>query len=113
MKKCFISFILLEVLVFFVVTNFIGFGNTVLLTILCSFFGIWIINQSKSDIKFFDDNISVSLTTICNDDIAKYISGVLLVFPGFISDLLGIFLFFKLTRKVLKWATFRLLQEDR
>ena len=91
----FILFIpLIEIILFILLGDFLGFFNAIFLIMLTGFIGFFLI---KSDIRLNDLS---ELVKEPNEWVYKKIAGILLIIPGFLTDFLGILLLFKELRKV-------------
>ncbi|HWK24220.1 MAG TPA: FxsA family protein [Ureibacillus sp.] len=105
----FIVAILVEIAIFIVVGKVLGVFNTLLLIILTSVIGV--IVTKKQGIQSVR-NIQKSLSegnppgVALIDMFLIFIGGVLLITPGFITDIIGFTLIMPLTRKLYKPAIY-------
>jgi len=98
----FLSVPILEIYLFLKVSEYIGPLETVLLIVLTAIIGSFLIKREGSKTIHRIRTISLSnpenLLKALGDGFFVVISGVLLLTPGFITDLVGITLFFKRPR---------------
>jgi len=98
----FLSVPILEIYLFLKVSEYIGPLETVLLIVLTAIIGSFLIKREGSKTIHRIRTISLSnpenLLKALGDGFFVVISGVLLLTPGFITDLVGITLFFKSPR---------------
>ncbi|MDM5334747.1 FxsA family protein [Ureibacillus composti] len=112
MRKIIVSLvavILAEIATFIIVGNWLGVINTLLLILLTSIVGIYV--AKKQGVQSFQ-NMNQSIANgnppgvAMIDTFLIFIGGVLLLFPGFLTDLLGFSLLFPITRKWYKPAIY-------
>ncbi|MGE7666095.1 FxsA family protein [Ureibacillus composti] len=112
MRKIIVSLvavILAEIATFIIVGNWLGVINTLLLILLTSIVGIYV--AKKQGVQSFQ-NMNQSMANgnppgvAMIDTFLIFIGGVLLLFPGFLTDLLGFSLLFPITRKWYKPAIY-------
>lgn len=112
MKKIMISgvvLVFLEIALFILIGQAIGVFNTLLLIILSSILGIYV--AKKKGVKSFQD-VKNSLQSGAPPGVAMidtmmiFLGGILLVTPGFLTDLIGLLMLFSLTRKLFKPAIY-------
>ncbi|MBM7606857.1 UPF0716 protein FxsA [Lysinibacillus composti] len=108
MRKIIVSLvavILAEIATFIIVGNWLGVVNTLLLILLTSIVGIYV--AKKQGVQSFQ-NMNQSIANgnppgvAMIDTFLVFLGGVLLLFPGFLTDLLGFSLLFPITRKWFK-----------
>tara|TARA_B100001027_G_C16194277_1_gene297522 strand:- start:183 stop:599 length:417 start_codon:yes stop_codon:yes gene_type:complete len=92
-----IKFIILlpfiEIILFILFGDIFGFLNVIVSIFCTGSFGLWLIlpkKNSKVDLK------NLALEPV--DWMFKRVSGILLFIPGFLTDLMGVLIFFKLLR---------------
>lgn len=100
-----IAIVLAEIAIFIIIGKAIGVVYTLSLIVLASFIGIFV--AKKKGIKSIQNirnsvanGEAPSVTMI--DTFMIFIGGILLVLPGFITDLLGFALLFSFTRNLFK-----------
>jgi len=104
-----VAVILAEIATFIIVGNWLGVINTLLLILLTSIVGIYV--AKKQGVQSFQ-NMNQSMANgnppgvAMIDTFLIFIGGVLLLFPGFLTDLLGFSLLFPITRKWYKPAIY-------
>ena len=112
MRKIIVSLvavILAEIATFIIVGNWLGVINTLLLILLTSIVGIYV--AKKQGVQSFQ-NMNQSIANgnppgvAMIDTFLVFLGGVLLLFPGFLTDLLGFSLLFPITRKWYKPAIY-------
>ena len=112
MRKIIVSLvavILAEIATFIIVGNWLGVINTLLLILLTSIVGIYVAKkQGVQSFQNMNQNISNGNPpgVAMIDTFLIFIGGVLLLFPGFLTDLLGFSLLFPITRKWYKPAIY-------
>lgn len=117
MRKIFSSIVimtLVEIAFFIFIGNKIGILNTLMLIILMSVLGVVItkklgfesIRNIQNSIK---DGIPPGHAMI--DALLIFIGGILLLLPGFISDIIGLTMFFPITRKIYKPPIYKWLRK--
>ena len=98
----FISVPLIEIYLFIVVGEFIGSLKTILLVILTAILGGFLIKRegikALNNLKFLRINESKNFIKAIGDGLFIVISGILLLTPGFATDLIGFTLFLTPTR---------------
>ncbi len=109
---CFLLFILIvgfpvaEVMVMGKVAAQIGFLDMIVLLILSAVFGSYLAkHQGKVVISRIQQCMIEGRqpTLEMVDGLLVFLGGILFVFPGFISDILGLFLVFPVTRWAVRW----------
>ncbi|MFJ8237210.1 FxsA family protein [Ureibacillus sp. NPDC094379] len=112
MRKIIVSLvavILAEIATFIIVGNWLGVINTLLLVLLTSIVGIYV--AKKQGVQSFQ-NMNQSIANgnppgvAMIDTFLIFIGGILLLIPGFLTDLLGFSLLFPFTRKWFKPAIY-------
>lgn len=101
----FIAMILIEIAIFIVVGKLIGVFNTLLLIILTSIIGAVVAKkQGMYSIQNMQTNIKQGEAPgpAMVDTFLIFIGGVLLVLPGFLTDVIGLSMLFSFSRKVYK-----------
>ena len=99
----------MEIALFILIGQAIGVFNTLLLIILSSILGIYV--AKKKGVKSFQD-VKNSLRSGAPPGVAMidtmmiFLGGILLVTPGFLTDLIGLLMLFSLTRKLFKPAIY-------
>ena len=84
----------------------IGFWDTIILLILSALFGSYLAkHQGKVVLSRIQQCLTEGrLPTLeMVDGLLIFLGGLLFVFPGFISDILGLILVFPLTRWIVRW----------
>jgi UPF0716 protein FxsA len=100
-STCFIILILLEILAFVWVADHIGLGFTLLALIGSAFIGLWLIRRTGLDMV---GRLRLSLAQgqepghSLIDGACFVVAGLLLILPGFFSDLLALLLMLPVTR---------------
>ena len=98
----FISVPLIEIYLFIVVGEFIGSLKTILLVILTAILGGFLIKRegikTLNNLKFLKINEPKNFIKAIGDGLFIVTSGILLLTPGFATDLVGFTLFLKPTR---------------
>lgn len=87
-----------------------GFLNTVFLLFLSGMFGIYCVKlQGAITWQKMHQNLSqgIAPTNDMINGLFVFVAGVLFIFPGFVSDMLGFLLVFPVTRWLLKLLLFR------
>ncbi len=105
----FIAAILVEIALFIVVGKVLGVFNTLLFIILTSVIGILIAKkQGIQSVRNLQNSLSEGNPpgVAIIDTFLIFIGGVLLVAPGFLTDLLGFTLIIPFTRKLYKPAIY-------
>lgn len=112
MRKIIVSLvavILAEIATFIIVGNWLGVINTLLLILLTSIVGIYV--AKKQGVQSFQ-NMNQSIANgnppgdAMIDTFLIFIGGILLLIPGFLTDLLGFSLLFPITRRWYKPAIY-------
>lgn len=101
----FIGMILIEIAIFIVVGKLIGVFNTLLLIILTSIIGVVVAKkQGMYSIQNMQTNINRGEAPgpAMVDTFLIFIGGVLLVLPGFLTDVIGLSMLFSFSRKLYK-----------
>lgn len=91
---------LLELIIFIEIGSYIGSLNVILWIFLTIFFGVYLIKSKLRSIKLSLFNIR-SLQDIHQQyttDIYLILAGILLIVPGFLTDIVGLFLLFPFFR---------------
>ncbi|MFC7684389.1 FxsA family protein [Ureibacillus sp. GCM10028918] len=105
----FIATILIEIAIFIVVGKALGVFSTLVLIVLTSVIGILV--AKKQGIQSFR-NLQTSLSegnppgVAIIDTFLIFVGGILLVTPGFLTDLVGLTLIIPFTRKLYKPAIY-------
>ena len=98
----FLSIPVLEIYLFLKVSEYVGALNTVLLIVLTAIIGSLLIKREGiktiNHIKTITLNNPENLLKVLGEGFFLVISGILLLTPGFITDLVGIAMFFKKPR---------------
>ncbi len=105
----FIAAILVEIAIFIVVGKVMGVFTTLLLIILTSVIGVIIAKkQGMQSVRNLQNSISEGNPpgVAIIDTFLIFVGGVLLVTPGFLTDLVGFTLIIPFTRKLYKPAIF-------
>ncbi|RUL56419.1 MULTISPECIES: FxsA family protein [Lysinibacillus] len=117
MKKLLFSVIatvLIEIAVFIVVGKNIGVFNTLLLILFTSVIGIWVAKkQGVQSVQNMRNSMAESNPPgpAMIDTFLIFVGGILLVLPGFLTDLLGFMLVIPFTRKLFKPAIYQWLRK--
>ncbi len=105
LKFSLIAIVLIEIALFILVGNFIGVLNTLLVVVLTSVLGIAV---AKRQGMYSVQNMQNSMTRgeapgpAMVDTFMIFLGGVLLVLPGFLTDIIGLTLVFSFTRRLYK-----------
>ena len=101
----FISVPLIEIFLFIKVGEIIGSLQTILLVVLTAILGGILIKREGikvlSSLKYSRINEPDNIIKAIGDGLFIFVSGVLLLTPGFATDLLGFVLFLKLFRNII------------
>lgn len=104
-----ITLTFLEIALFIIVGRAIGVLGTLFFIFLTSVLGIYIIQKkgakSVQNVRNSIQNGQAPGAAMI-DTMMVFIGGVLLIIPGFLTDLLGILMLFSLTRKLFKPAIY-------
>jgi len=97
--------VFIEIALFIIIGNIIGVMNTLFIIFLTSVLGLYIVTkkgaQSIQNVRnSFVDGIAPGAAMV--DTLMIYLGGVLLITPGFLTDVIGILMLFSLTRKLFK-----------
>ena len=95
---------ILEFLIFSILADIIGFILTISLSIFTSLLGILILRFSATSIsKIKDINFGLEKDLFKNfySDMWNLVGGLLLILPGFFTDLIGVLITFSFTRRFL------------
>jgi UPF0716 protein FxsA len=101
-----IGFPMAEFMVMGKVAAQIGFWDTAILLILSALFGTYLAkHQGKVVLLRIQQCVAEGRTPTLEmvDGLLIFLGGLLFVFPGFISDILGFVLIFPLTRWIVRW----------
>ncbi len=88
----------LEIVVFLLVANEIGWASTFLFALATSFFGVYLLRTQGARASFVQRGFS---TQAVENYLYGNLGALLLILPGFVSDVLGAALMFAPTRKLL------------
>lgn len=108
MKKLFFGIViimLMEIAFFIFIGNKIGILNTLLLVLFMSLIGVTITKKlGFESIKNIQKSISYGEPpgNAMIDAFLIFVGGILLLFPGFLTDIIGLTMFIPLTRKLYK-----------
>ena len=95
----FISVPLIEIYLFILIGEFIGSLNTIILIILTAIIGSFVIKRegikTLDKLKFTIINEPKNFIKAISDGFFIVVSGILLITPGFATDLFGLILFLK------------------
>ena len=98
----FISVPLIEIYLFIIMGEFIGSLKTILLIVLTAVIGGFLIRRegvkTLNNLKFSKISEPKDFVKILGDSLFILISGILLLTPGFATDLIGFILFLKWPR---------------
>ena len=83
----------IEIILFILFGDIFGFLNVIVSIFFTGFFGLWLILPKKNSQVDFKNLASEPV-----DWMFKRVSGILLFIPGFLTDFIGILIFFKLLR---------------
>ncbi len=101
----FISVPLIEIFLFIKVGEIIGSLQTILLVILTAIIGSILIKRegikALNSLKYSRINEPNNIIKAIGDGLFIFVSGVLLLTPGFATDILGFILFLKLFRNII------------
>ena len=101
----FVSVPLIEIFLFIKVGEIIGSLQTILLVVLTAILGGILIKREGikvlSSLKYSRINEPDNIIKAIGDGLFIFVSGVLLLTPGFATDLLGFVLFLKLFRNII------------
>ena len=102
----FIGLPVAEIMVIGKVAAQIGFWDTIILLILSAVFGSYLAkHQGKVVLQRIQQCMMEGRVPTLEmvDGLLVFLGGLLFVFPGFISDILGLILVFPLTRWIVRW----------
>ena len=101
----FISVPLIEIFLFIKVGEIIGSLQTILLVVLTAIIGGILIKRegikALNSLKYSRINEPNNIIKAIGDGLFIFVSGVLLLTPGFATDILGFILFFKIFRNII------------
>ena len=101
----FISVPLIEIFLFIKVGEIIGSLQTILLVVLTAIIGSILIKsegiKALNSLKYSRINEPNNIIKAIGDGLFIFVSGVLLLTPGFATDILGFILFLKLFRNII------------
>ena len=101
----FISVPLIEIFLFIKVGEIIGSLQTILLVVLTAIIGGILIKKegikALNSLKYSRINEPNNIIKAIGDGLFIFVSGVLLLTPGFATDILGFILFFKFFRNII------------
>ena len=101
----FISVPLIEIFLFIKVGEIIGSLQTILLVVLTAIIGSILIKRegikALNSLKYSRINEPNNIIKAIGDGLFIFVSGVLLLTPGFATDILGFILFFKFFRNII------------
>ena len=101
----FISVPLIEIFLFIKLGEFIGSLQTILLVVLTAIIGGILIKRegikALNSLKYSKINEPNNIIKAIGDGLFIFVSGVLLLTPGFATDILGFILFFKFFRNII------------
>ena len=101
----FISVPLIEIFLFIKVGEIIGSLQTILLVVLTAIIGGILIKRegikALNSLKYSRINEPNNIIKAIGDGLFIFVSGVLLLTPGFATDILGFILFFKFFRNII------------
>ena len=101
----FISVPLIEIFLFIKVGEIIGSLQTILLVVLTAIIGGILIKRegikALNSLKYSRINEPDNIIKAIGDGLFIFVSGVLLLTPGFATDILGFILFFKFFRNII------------
>ncbi len=101
----FISVPLIEIFLFIKVGEIIGSLQTILLVVLTAIIGGILIKRegikALNNLKYSTINEPNNIIKAIGDGLFIFVSGVLLLTPGFATDILGFILFLKLFRNII------------
>ncbi len=107
---------LLELLVFVAVASTIGFWNAVLLTIVTSVIGALLLRmQGRTNLRQFQQSVSEGLVISGNftgPGLFTVLAGLLLLLPGFLTDLIAVLILVPQVRKLFAAMVARVLRTD-
>ncbi|MBF0123013.1 MAG: FxsA family protein [Candidatus Omnitrophica bacterium] len=106
----FVAFPVAEVIVLGKVISRIGFGDTMILLLFSAVFGAYLAKlQGKATLIRVQQALAEGRvpTSEMIDGLMIFLGGILFIIPGFISDILGFFLLFPVTRWCAKWIFLR------
>ena len=101
-----IGFPMVEIMVMGKVAAQIGFWDTAILLILSAVFGTYLAkHQGKVVLLRIQQSMAEGRVPTLEmvDGFLIFLGGLLFIFPGFISDILGLILVFPLTRWIVRW----------
>lgn len=108
----FIIIPILEIAVFIHVGGKIGLWNTVLLIVLTAIMGTWLLrSQGLAMLQRAQESLARLVFPIVEvfDGLCLIIAGVLLLTPGFVTDIVGFLLFLPFVRIILRTRIWRIL----
>lgn len=106
-KVFFLLLPLLEIAGFVIVGRVLGLGMTLLLTLLSTFFGVWLLRKgSFAEIKKLQEQMAnqTNHSSQALNVAMTFLAGIFMVIPGFITDIFGLILLVPWFRNaVTKW----------
>lgn len=107
-----VLFVAAEIVLLITVGSAIGAGWTILALLASSAFGLWLLRREGSRAVRALREASATGRTPHNeiaDGVLIFIGGVLMILPGFLSDIMGLMLLFPPTRGLVRRSLFALL----
>lgn len=95
-------FVILEIIAFVLVVGWVGIGTTLLLILFTTLFGIHLLrNHGLNSMMEFNQSMGTADPKEMSKKGLYMLAGMLLFFPGFITDVVGILLLIPAFRQVL------------
>jgi UPF0716 protein FxsA len=88
----------LEIVAFVCVSAAVGFANAVLLLLLMSFAGLFVLRHFSGDVSRFR-GAGIAAAPLDRPGMAPGFGGILLVIPGFVTSVLGLVMLFPASRR--------------
>ena len=90
-----------EIVAFACVAAAVGFANAVLLLLLMSFAGLFVLRHFSGDVARLRaaGSAQIAAATLGGPGLAPGLGGILLLIPGFVTSVLGVLILFPLSRR--------------
>ena len=112
---CFILVPVLDIYLFFLFSSVIGFLFCILEIVISGFLGVYIFKQNYQSLfknfSFFENNIS-QINQTSKKLIFCFLGSVLLLIPGFLSDVFGLLILFSPIQKAISLILLKFLKKQ-
>ena len=90
-----------EILAFVCIAAAVGFTNAILLVLLLSFAGLFVLRHFSGDVARLRaaGSARIAAATLGGPGLAPGLGGILLLIPGFVTSVLGVLILFPLSRR--------------